>query len=490
MRHAQSGSVGSRGNVAAGRAEGCGPRRPAAALVAALIAAGASGAMTLPARADELSDLRDAVKQLEARIKALEAERAAAAAPPPPAKMEPAVPAPLPPAAVAPYVPPATLKSDEASAQRVDNAVVDPALKGFFRIPGTDTLMKFGGYAKVDFIYDTKPIGSFDYFVTSQIPTSGPDTNRGSQFTVQAKQTRMNVDVRRETEWGPARLFFEADWFGNASFDFSPGSYQLRLRHAYGQVGNIAAGYSFSAFMDNDAFPDTLDFEGPNSGVYLTDAAARYTWKLGKNWSVAVAAEAPDAQVTAPIGSGRSTMPDLIARARYDADAGHVQIGGVVRRIGWRSGGDASDTVGGYGLNLAGSLKTFGDDYMVFGGVWGRGIARYVNDITGLGLDAVVSPQGQLEALEAYGGYVGYTHYWNAKLRSTASAGYLGMSPKSFQSATSFDNSQYYSANVIWNPVGSLNVGLEVLYGRNKTFDGLSANDTRFQASIQYDFVR
>jgi DcaP outer membrane protein len=467
-------------------------RRLRDAFVAALIVAAATAGLlrSPPARADELSDLRDAVKKLEARINTLEAERAAAAAKAPEAKMQPAAPTPVPPEGVATYVPPVTLKSDETAAQRVDNAVIDPTLKGFFRIPGTDSLMKIGGYAKVDFIYDTKPIGSFDYFVTSQIPTSGPDTNRGSQFTVQAKQTRMNVDVRRDTEWGAARLFVEADWFGNASFDFSPGSYQFHLRHAFGQVGNIAAGYSFSAFMDNDAFPDTLDFEGPNSGVFLTDAAARYSWKLGKNWSVALAAEAPDAQVTAPVGGGRSTMPDIIGRARYESEGGHVQIGGVVRRIGWRSGGDASDTVGGYGINVAGSLKTFGDDYMVLGGVWGKGIARYVNDITGLGLDAVVSPQGQLEALEAYGGYAGYTHYWNPKLRSTAVAGYLGMNNKSFQSPTSFDSSQYYSANVIWNPVGSFNAGLEVLYGRHKTLDGFSANDTRIQASMQYDFVR
>jgi len=461
------------------------------ALLSSLIACVAAGGLqSVPARADELSDLRNAVRQLEARINALEAERAAAAKAAVETKPVAAPPGQVPPEGVATYVPPATVKSDESSAPRVDNAVIDPALTGFFRIPGTETLMKFGGYTKVDFIYDTKPIGSFDFFVTSQIPTSGPDTNRGSQFTVQAKQTRMNVDVRRDTEWGPARLYVEADWFGNPSFDFSPGSYQFHLRHAFGQVGNVAAGYSFSAFMDNDAFPDTLDFEGPNSGVYLTSASARYTWKLGKNWSVGLAAEAPDAQVTAPVGGGRSTMPDFVGRARYESDAGHVQIGGVLRRIGWRSGGDASDTVSGYGLNVAGSLKTVGDDYAVFGSVWGKGIARYVNDISGLGLDAVVTPQGQLEALEAYGGYAGYTHYWNPKLRSTAVIGYLGMANKPFQAPTSFDSSQYYSANIIWNPVGSLNVGLEALYGRNKTLDGFSANDTRIQASMQYDFVR
>jgi hypothetical protein len=33
-------------------------------------------------------------------------------------------------------------------------------------------------------------------------------------------------------------------------------------------------------------------------------------------------------------------------------------------------------------------------------------------------------------------------------------------------------------------------VGFELLYGNNKTFDGNSANDTRLQMSVQYDFVR
>jgi hypothetical protein len=455
-------------------------------------------ALTPRARADELSDLKETIKKLEARVQALEAEKATKPAPvPAPAAPTPSAAKapieavqPLPASAAAPYIPSATVKSDEVAAPRVDNAPIDPALKGFLKIPGTDTIMKVGGYAKLDFIYDAKPIGSFDYFVTSQIPTSGPGTLYGTQFTVQAKQTRMNVDLRRDTEAGPLRLFVEGDWFGDASFNFQPGSYKLRLRHAFGQLANVAAGYSFSAFMDNDALPDTLDFEGPGAAPYLLLAQGRYTWKVSKNTNVTLSAEAPQTEVTAPTGAGKSTFPDITLRARYEADKGHFQLAGVWRRLGWSSGTGTNDYTNGYGLNLAGSLKTVGDDYLVAGGVWGTGIARYVSDIAGSGLDAVVDPNGNLQALEEYGGYGGYTHYWTPKLRSTAVIGYLGMSNKPYQSPTSFTNSQYYSANLIWNPWGSLNVGAEVLYGRFKTFDGLSANDTRIQMSVQYDFVR
>lgn len=440
------------------------------------------------ARADELSDLKEAVKKLEARIKALEAEKAAAPAPSE-AKAPVAAVQPLPSTAAAPYIPPPTINANETAGPRVDNAPIDPTLKGFFRIPGTETIMKIGGYAKADFIYDTKPIGSFDYFVTSAIPTSGPDTQRGSQFTAHAKQTRVNVDFRRDTSAGSARLFFEGDWFGDASFGFDPGSYRFRLRHAFGQVENFAAGYSFSAFMDNDALPDTLDFEGPGAAPFLLLAGARYIFKPSAHTNISIAAEAPQAEITTPLGAGKSTAPDLSVRARYEADAGHVQLSGLWRRLAWRSGAGPSDSTNGYGVNLAGSLKTVGDDYLVAGAVWGKGIARYVSDLAGSGLDAVVDPSGNLQALEEYGGYAGYTHYWTSKLRSTGVVGYLGMGNKPYQSGTSFDSSQYYSANLIWNPAGSLNVGAEVLYGRFKTFDGNSANDTRIQMSVQYDFV-
>jgi outer membrane DcaP-like protein len=465
------------------------------AYVLALIIAAIMLLLLVPrAHADELSDLKATVKKLEMRIEALEAENAAAAKAAPAAPSGAGAPVaavqPLPASAAPPYVPPTTLRDNEGAAQRVDNAPIDPKLKGFFKIPGTDTIMKIGGYAKVDFIYDTKPISSFDYFVTSAIPTSGPDTQRGSQFTAHAKQTRMNVDMRRDTEAGPARLYAEADWLGDASFGFSSGSYKFHLRHAFGQLQNFGAGYSFSAFMDNDALPDTLDFEGPGPAPFLLLAQARYTWKAGEHTNFTVSAEAPSAEITAPIGGGKSTFADITARVRYEADPGHVQVAGLYRRLSWRSGSAPSDSTDGYGVNLAGSLKTVGDDYMVGGFVWGKGIARYVSDLAGSGLDAVVDASGNLQALEEYGGYAGYTHYWMPRLRSTGVIGYLGMNNKSFQSPTSFKQSEYYSANLIWNPAGSLNVGVELLYGNNKTFDGNSANDTRIQASVQYDFVR
>lgn len=76
---------------------------------------------------------------------------------------------------------------------------------------------------------------------------------------------------------GPLRFYLENDFYGEA------GSAAFRLRQAHGQVGNTYAGYGYSAFTDSDAFPETLDDEGPNAEALLRVAAIRQIW----NWAAA-----------------------------------------------------------------------------------------------------------------------------------------------------------------------------------------------------------
>ncbi len=49
-----------------------------------------------------------------------------------------------------------TFAQDPQAAPRLDNAPIDPKFPGFFRLPGTGTYLKIGGYFKTDFIYDGK----------------------------------------------------------------------------------------------------------------------------------------------------------------------------------------------------------------------------------------------------------------------------------------------------------------------------------------------
>lgn len=111
---------------------------------------------------------------------------------------------------------------------------------GSFKLPGTDLSVKIGGYVKADLIHDFDDIGSEDLFVTSTINTSG--NKRQGRTRLHARQSRLNVDARRPSEYGPIRAFIEGDFFGSGGNQNVSNSTGFRLRHAYGEIGRLLAG--------------------------------------------------------------------------------------------------------------------------------------------------------------------------------------------------------------------------------------------------------
>jgi hypothetical protein len=122
---------------------------------------------------------------------------------------------------------------------------------------------------------------------------------------------------------------------------------------------------------------------------------------------------------------------------------------------------------------------------------FGRGIARYVENLGGTNSDLDLNNAGtDLAALPAFGGYAGYRHMWPNRLRSTGVFGYTHVDPTSPQPATAFLNSYYWLGNLLWNPAGSLDLGIEYLFGTHDIKDGEGAHVSRIQFSAKYDFYR
>ena len=69
------------------------------------------------------------------------------------------------------------------------------------------------------------------------------------------------------------------------------GSYGYNLRHAWGQLGNTYVGYGWSAFMDLDAGPDTLDFAGPGVIPFGRVTSIRQYFPLRSGNQLVLAAE-------------------------------------------------------------------------------------------------------------------------------------------------------------------------------------------------------
>lgn len=384
-------------------------------------------------------------------------------------------------------LPPRDSVADPSSAaSRPDSAAgpTDPELKGFFAIPNTDTLIRIGGYAKLDAIADARAAGDEDQFVTSSIPV-GSAHRDASNFNLHAKQTRFSFEARRPTSRGNLRFYLENDFFGSSD------GYQFRLRHAYGQLGNTYAGYGYSSFMDADSLPDTLDFAGPGGAGYLLVAGIHHSFGLGKGNTLTVAAEDPDSQLAGTTDDtiAVNRLPDVTLTARMERDWGHLQLGAVARSLGY-DGDQRDDRRFGGGAQLSGSASVGERDLLLFGLLGGKGLARYTADLTGSGLDAVIGLDGRLHALSLQGGFVGYTHYWSPMWRSNLIYGQLTMARNAALAADAFRQSRYGVFNLIWSPAPSWTMGMELLYGQLEQQDGQRGGTMRLQGSLQYNFIK
>jgi hypothetical protein len=125
---------------------------------------------------------------------------------------------------------------------------------------------------------------------------------------------------------------------------------------------------------------------------------------------------------------------------------------------------------------------------------YGNGIGRYVQDTSGLGIDAAIvsSTEPWLKAIPTVGTSFGYQHYWAAKVRSSVIYSFAQVDNSVYQPGTTYHKSNYVATNLIWNVYGSLNVGTEFLYGWVVRKDNSSANAPRIMFSAKYDlnFVR
>lgn len=377
---------------------------------------------------------------------------------------------------------------DTVAAARFNNAPLDPKYQGFFLLPGTRTLLKIGGYFKTDFINDLKPAGNTDSFIPSSIPV--PTVVGVNNSNVSIRPTRLNLDFRIPSATvGDVRFYIEGDMFGtNAT---TP-----RLRHAYAQVRNVLVGQTFSNFMDPDGFPDTLDFQGPNGMVSLRNPQFRYGLALSSDTTLYFSIEKPssDVQFTTPQFSDQpnAPAPDGAIRLRQEFQRGHFQVAAVFRSIAAFLPDGRTDSVFGWGLNPSLGIKTFGNDNLIVAVAAGHGISRYIQDTSGLGIDAEPASGAppHLVATPAVGIEGAYQHYWLKRLRSSAVYSYAAVNNTDLAPTTTYNHATYTAANLIWNPYGSLNVGAEFLYGWKILQNGEKANAPRIQFSAKYSFVK
>ena len=376
---------------------------------------------------------------------------------------------------------------------------------GAWYLPGTTSAMKIGGYVNLTLISSFDPMLISDRFITGSIPPEGQDVKGAKARTdVTASQTRLNLEVRKQTSSGPLRAFVEGDFEGDGD--------TLRLRHAFGQYRWMLAGKTWSTLMDVDSRPEEVDFEGINGEILLRQSQIRFFPRFGQNMSFKFAIENPHTDVVNGTGLAGKRGDLVMSVDRLplgDLGSWNSRVGFILRDLEAQNviGGTPDDSiptasVTGWGVTTSGkkSLTWWGgDDFLLWQLTYGKGIGRYINDLATIGGgDAVFDEDGDLHALPVLAGYFSYQHRWPKDfwvlkkwpgvMRSNFTMSMVDIDNFNFQADRNYQSTLRASLNLIYQPAQDVRLGMELLWGQRKNKDDSKGTATQLQISARYDF--
>jgi hypothetical protein len=312
-----------------------------------------------------------------------------------------------------------------------------------------------------------------------------------------------------------------------------------RLKYAYGTLGGWLAGQANSNFEDPDANAETLDFGGNvGEPGRVRVAQLRYTMPLSWAWGGALSfsAENPEVEVFTPHGicgsdagvssacvspglatptlaaqnvnPAKPVAPALTAALYIPQPWGHFDISGLLRPDLGLSDGTyySKDFVGGgghLGFDVKPGWFTPKDDF-TFHFTGGTGIGAYLNSSTNAAIETnlnVPTGPGALpcgastpaataipatancvaaKMISSAGAEIGYQHWWSDNLRSTFSYGVnreYGLSAAYLGTGITSANKELQTAhaNLIWNPVSFVTIGIEYMWGERTVAQGNAA---------------
>jgi hypothetical protein len=384
-----------------------------------------------------------------------------------------------------------------ASGQAPAGPVTGGDTPGSFKLPGSDTSVRIGGFLKLDAVFSSRSAGvnnQGDQLLTPQTIPVGPGAgdNERRQLTLHARESRLNVGTSTPTKHGPLVTFVEGDFFGSPGNESVSNSNDFRLRHAYGSLGGLLAGQTWTTFMHVPGLPETVNFGGTVGEIFVRQAMVRWTQKVGAgDWAVAL--ENPEAVVALPgtattFRADDDRFPDIAGRVTFGAGAAKLWAGALVRniRVDSAAAPASDDDKWGAALSVAGVVPVFERDDFRFLAYGGNSIGRY--NTPGFYVDGVVDSGGQLSLPKVFGGFVAYRHFWTSELRSSfVLGGSRADNPSgTFGAINKSDRSAH--VNLFWSPWKTVNLGAEYIHARREIESGQSGSLNRVQLSAQYSF--
>ena len=358
---------------------------------------------------------------------------------------------------------------------------------------------KVSGNVRVLGAIDWGNVQNTSEFITTSIPIYPEPKEKHLRTSFDPRQSRIGLEtnylLKKDKKM---KVYVELDFYSSEAItDFRP-----RLRHAYAEFDHFIVGQTWSTAYNADATPNQVDFEGPNSIIGPRNPQIRFTY-AGEKYSFAAALETHLEDYT-PYDDGYSSsntddlmdfqsVPDMIVYVQKQGDWGNMRLTGILRSINYTNHkNNEVENVIGRGVSFSSYvnfLEREGINEAFYCGItYGKGISYYINDIRGLGYDAVYSINSEMECPVVMSWYLAYKHAWNKRMQTNLIGGYVSLDNEIFRDNKVLDNTIYCAINLMYQVYDKIEFGAEYLYGKNTNKKGDWGEGSRIQLMSTFKF--
>jgi hypothetical protein len=303
-------------------------------------------------------------------------------------------------------------------------------------------------------------------------------------FYANLSLTRLGFEViRRTRKMGDLFIRIETDFAGKNGY---------RIRHAYGQLGRLLIGQTWTLFTNGNYVPATVSRDGiVGSSVFFTPQI-RYTKVINDkiNWQASIEYTSPEIAIPDSIDARVvQVIPDVVGRLNYIGEKLSFRIAGLVTTI---SGTDTSNTVSyafGGGASFSGIYDVSSKDKIHLSVTSTFSASRFLDTFSGKNEDVAYDPDTQtFKGLISSAAFIAWSRIWPKNISSSLSTGVSAITNRGFQAGDEFSHSYATLINVFWQPVGGARLGIEYANGNRWNVNGEKGRANRWSILMYYDF--
>jgi hypothetical protein len=418
----------------------------------------------------------------------------------------------------------AKLEADKQEKRRVAAAAAVEAgdKPRSWKLPGTNTSMNIGGFVKFTANYGFAGFrsggsghdASAFYGLHNPAGSVIENQHNGGHLSMTARRSRFWIQTWTPTDWGELRTYIEGDFA-----DATGGADVLRLRHAYGTLGPVLAGQTWSTWYHPFSWPEALDDGGFPLAAHgvARRAQVRYTHNFGGGLTMDFALESPvrpgSANFSDHIVGGAAAAqrwPNVVVALEIVQPTFRARIAGLLQQIEHDTGtGNNDDTEIGWGFS-GGISWTTPIPRLTIGasGFFGRGIGN----VAGYA-DAVLVHANKINGVWAWGGMVHAGYGITDTIRVNGGFGYHGQRCKQAGNqglnaagvilaeaacaaggtivtgaGGNWSDEWMAFGNLLWNPVPQVTFGVEYIHGFSNRYQSNNVSISRLQFAAIYRF--